>query len=503
MTSSGQENHAERGYKYDLDFKQIHDLIRPADVRPSDRVIARLRKRAPSDAEYVRCQVWKLSPLGVELVYPSYGDFQKGDSIDIEITISGERSYFEGLIVDLVQANDDIKLIGIRLSKRSKTQSIGSDRRRSPRWICNQEFFPTAVAPGKIGINDSMRFQVRDISRNGLQLTCSLRNKFLLPGMSLALAATFPEVGELLLRVRIVRIDITSEHGKDQLVIGTEFVSLSRRDRKVLGQYLIQFSDVESLEALRENGFEPHSVSRGVEFYFLKSEHDYKQVLELRLLAHLAEGTMRDGDLTADDMGDINDARARILIGKYNGRVIVTGRLRINDGKSPLEHEAHISIPRDFPRRDQIQEVSRLCTHPEFRKSDLLISFFHFICSSSFSEDRPWYLMGSWESMVPFYVKIGFRKTGLQHGESLWRRNQVLLIGNAVDAMLGRSTDPIYWNLVWRHVSDFLVEQGALQPNRMDRVRISALKAISPFAKTLWWYRRKPRAIRKTPLKIA
>ena len=272
MTSSGQENHAERGYKYDLDFKQIHDLIRPADVRPSDRVIARLRKRAPSDAEYVRCQVWKLSPLGVELVYPSYGDFQKGDSIDIEITISGERSYFEGLIVDLVQANDDIKLIGIRLSKRSKTQSIDSDRRRSPRWICNQEFFPTAVAPGKIGIYDSMRFQVRDISRNGLQLTCSLRNKFLLPGMSLALAATFPEVGELLLRVRIVRIDITSEHGKDQLVIGTEFVSLSRRDRKVLGQYLIQFSDVESLEALRENGFEPHSVSRGVEFYFLKSE---------------------------------------------------------------------------------------------------------------------------------------------------------------------------------------------------------------------------------------
>lgn len=445
------------------------------------------------DPEYVRCQVWKLSPLGVELIQPSLGEFHKGDPIDIEITISGERSYFEGLIVDLVQANENIRLIGIRLAKRSQTPSIGKDRRRSPRWICNEEFFPTAVAPGKIGINDSMRFQVRDISRDGLQLTCSLRNKFLLPGMSLALAATFPEVGESLLRVRIVRVDITSEHGKDQLVIGTEFVSLGRRDRKVLGQYLIQFSDAESLEDLRANGFEPHSVSRGVDFYFLKSEQDYKQVLELRLIAHRAEGTIKDDRLSAKDMGDMNDARARILIGKYNGRVIVTGRVRINDANAPLEHEAYVDLPRDFPRRDQIQEVSRLCTHPDFRRSDLLVSFFHYICSSSFSEDRPWYLMGSWESMVPFYIKIGFRKTGLEHGEQLWNKNQVLLLGNAVEAMLGRTTSPIYWNLVWRQVSDFLLEQGVLRPTRMDRVRIRALKAIGPIAKALWWYRRKPR----------
>jgi hypothetical protein len=491
--SKGHERPTAQRARYDLDFKEIHDLIYPADGRPSDRILARLRKRDLTRPQYTSCRVWKLSPLGIELVYPQDASFKKGDPIDVEVTVAGERSYFEGLIVDLVQENEAIKLIGIRLSKRSVQLDQEDDRRRSPRWLCSEDFFPSAVAPGKMGMNDSMRFQIRDISKEGLQLTCSLRNKFLLPGMSLTLAATFPEVGELILRTKIVRVDITSDGGKDQLVVGTEFLYLSRRDRSVLAQYLIQFSNVESLQELRSNGFEPHSVSRGVDFYFLKSEEDYRQVLELRLLAHRSEGTIRNTGVDLADMGDINDARARILIGKYRDRVVVTGRVRFNDLGTPLEHEAHVELPKDFPRRDQIQEVSRLCTHPDFRRSDLLTSFFHFICSSSLSEDRPWYLMGSWEQMVPFYRKIGFRETNLSHGEKMWNQDQKVLLGNAVDAMLGRTTHPIYWNLIWRQVSDYTIKNRLIIPTKMDKVRLVALRALAPIAQLLFWHRRKPR----------
>jgi hypothetical protein len=434
-----------------------------------------------------------LEPARIELVYPDEGSFNKGDPIDVEVTVAGERSYFEGLIVDLVQENEAIKLIGIRLSKRAVETDQEEDRRQSPRWLCSEDFFPSAVAPGKLGMNDSMRFQIRDISKGGLSLTCSLRNKFLLPGMSLTLAATFPEVGELVIRAKIVRVDITSDAGKDLLVVGTEFVYLNKRDRGILAQYLIQFSNAQSLEELRSNGFEPHSVSRGVDFYFLKSEEDYRQVLELRLLAHQSEGTIRATGVTPEDMGDINDARARILVGKYHDRVVVTGRVRFNDLSTPLEHEAHVELPKDFPRRDQIQEVSRLCTHPEFRRSDLLTSFFHFICSSSLSEDRPWYLMGSWERMIPFYRKIGFRETGLSHSEELWNQDQAILLGNAVDAMLGRTTHPLYWNLIWRQVSDYTIKNRILVPTKMDRVRLIALRALTPVAHMVFWYRRKPR----------
>jgi hypothetical protein len=451
--------------KYDLDFRDIHEQVYPADVRPGDRVLARVRKRLPGKPEYLSCQVWKLSPLGIELVDPDTKEFVKGTSVDVEITVAGERSYFEGLIVDKVQENRHIRLLGIRLAKRTSTAHRNDDRRRSPRWLCSEDFFPSAVAPGKVGIHDSMRFQIRDISKQGLQLTCSLRNKFLLPGMSLTLAATFPEVGQLVLRVRVIRVNLSSEGGRD----------------------------VDSLEELRNNGFEPHSVSKGVDFYFLKTEEDYRQVLELRLLAHQSEGTIRDDNITAADLGDINDARARILIGKYRGNVIVTGRVRFNDLSTPLEHEKYFDLPKDFPRRDQIQEVSRLCTHPDFRRGDLLACFFQFICSSSLSDDSPYYLMGSWEQMIPFYEKIGFRKTTLSHEESLWNQPQTIMIGNAIDAMLGRTTDPIYWNIIWREASDHAINNGVIIPTKMDRVRLRALKLLGPIATLLFWYRKRPR----------
>tara|TARA_A100001037_G_scaffold305550_1_gene346171 strand:+ start:2372 stop:3823 length:1452 start_codon:yes stop_codon:yes gene_type:complete len=476
-----------------LDFHQIHEVVFPGDVRPEDRVRARIRKRDASDPQYLPCRVWKLSPLGVELLPPESMPLVKGDPVDIEITVGGERSYFSGLVVDQVQENEHIRLIGIRLSKRATAHNTGEDRRRSPRWLCSEDFYPSAVAPGKVGINDLMRFQIRDISKEGLQLTCSLRNKFLLPGMTLALAATFPEIGQLLLRVRIVRVDLTSDRGRDQLVVGTEFIKLSPQDRSVLAQYLIQFSDADSLDELRHHGFEPKSVSKGVNFYFLKSEDDYRQVLELRLLAHKHEGTLRSDTTEAADMGDINDARARILIGKYRGKVVASGRVRFNELDTPLEHEKYFDLPSDFPRRDQMQEVSRLCTHPSFRRSDLLTRFFHFICSTSLSEDRPYYLMGSWPGMVPFYEKLGFRCTGLEHEEPLWNQPQTIMLGNAVDAMLGRTTDPIYWNIIWKEASSYAINSGTIQPTKLDRIRLGFLRALGPIAALLIWLRHKPR----------
>jgi len=81
--SRGQEGPTAQRAKYDLDFKEIHDLIYPADVRPNDRVLARLRKRGHANPEYIPCRVWKLSPLGIELVYPQGGDFNKGEPIDV------------------------------------------------------------------------------------------------------------------------------------------------------------------------------------------------------------------------------------------------------------------------------------------------------------------------------------------------------------------------------------------------------------------------------------
>ena len=106
MTEITEDKTVSSRTKFDLDFTRIHEIINPADVRERDRVLARLRKRDRDQSAYTSLRVWKMSPLGVELVHPSEGEvFSKGTPIDLEIIVSGQRMYFEGLIVDLIQEN--------------------------------------------------------------------------------------------------------------------------------------------------------------------------------------------------------------------------------------------------------------------------------------------------------------------------------------------------------------------------------------------------------------
>ena len=477
----------------DLDFKEIHSDVRPADIRIHDRILARIRKRDEQGSEYVSIQVWKLSPLGVELVQPENAvQLQKGDAVDLEITLVGQRNRFEGLVVDLIRGNEDIHLIGIRLAKRGGEELPGANRRRATRWICGDEFFPTCVAPTPGRFDDFIYFQIRDISNEGLQLVCSMRNKFLLPGMRLRLTAVFPMGSSASIQVEITRISIGSVGGRDRLVVGSKFIELSDFAKQTIGQYLIQFSDVESLEELRLAGMAPKSLSLGVDFYNLKTEADYLEVLELRKQAHMLDGNLKY-EISASDMGDINDARARIVVGKYHDKIIATARIRYNDVDEPLEHEAHVVWPKELPRRDQVIEISRLATHPDFRRNDLLAALFRFACQNLFSQsDRPWLVISCLDQMVPFYEKLGFKRTGIRHTEPLWRDDRVLnvMIVNISEMVLGRRVNPFYWNLIWKEAAALLIEQESVDPNGMDKVRLLLYKAIAPLSDLLLLFKR-------------
>ena len=126
--------------RFDLDFSDIHEPILPTDIRDTDPalVVARIRRRFNDSFTPIR--VWKLSPLGIELVFDQDNPFSKGEKIDLEITLAGQRSLFEGLVVDLVQQNEEIKLLGIRLSNKKSSSSPESEKRKSVRWICSEDY---------------------------------------------------------------------------------------------------------------------------------------------------------------------------------------------------------------------------------------------------------------------------------------------------------------------------------------------------------------------------
>jgi len=481
--------------KFDLDFSLIHEKVFPVDVRDHDRVVARVRRRG-SVGEFVTMRVWKLSPLGVELVNTEQFRLAKSDKIDLELIVGGQRSDFEGLVVDLVRQNDRIDLAGIRLSEPTRTHPSEHDQRKSVRWICSEEFYPTCVSPTPGRFNEYMYFQIRDISREGFQLLCSLRNKYLIPGTLLNLTASFPMIGDASIPVKVTRIGISSERDKDYLVVGTEYVELAQSARSVIGQYLLQFSNAETVADLKDAGFFPSSLAKGTDFYFLKSEGDYQAVLELRLKAHKQSGTIND-TLDLKDMSDLYDASSRIIVGKHRGRVVASARVRFNILEEPMEHESYIEWPQDLPRRDSIFEITRVCTDPDYRRQDLLSGLLRFIGTTCIQPQRPWCLISTTDALLPFYEKIGLVKTGLTYNHAVYRGTQNVMLTNALDVMRGKFAHPLYWNAIWSDVYTYLVDTGVIIPEPMDHARVKAYRLMGPLSLLLTRISRRPKTTQK------
>ena len=473
--------------KFDLDFTRIHEIINPADVRESDRVEARVRTKEGSDFFPVR--VWKMSPLGIELVHPKSGPtFNKSDSIDLELIVGGQRVSFEGLVVDLVQENDLITLVGIRLKKPEDGQSSPGDRRTAPRWLCSPDYYPTATCPTPGHISDHMYFKIKDISADGMLMTCSLRNKLPVPGLTLSLTANFGVDGTFNTPVEITRVGFASEAGKDRLAVGVQFRKTTARMKSIIGQYLIQFSNDGSLEDLRKQGFWPRSVTSAVNFFFLTKESEYAEVLALRKRAHESDSNLNQ-DVSVEDMGDMYDGPARIVIGSHLGRIVCTARVRFNTGDEPLEHEDYVDWPDNLPKRNEILEISRLALDPAYRHSDLLQGLFEYIAATCV-HDRTYVVISCLERMIPFFEKIGFKDTGLKYDGSLWNQPGYVMMGDAKATMLGRNVKPIYWNLVWRRVSEYMVEAQTINPTGLDSIRLSIYRLLWPIASLLASYRR-------------
>ena len=100
---------------------------------------------------------------------------------------------------------------------------------------------------------------------------------------------------------------------EDRHLFDVQVVVLNLEDyaREMIAQYLIQFGRVDSLDALRADGLNPPSVAKGVDFYYLRSKQDLKDVLALRLVAHRQFGNLRKTDVCAQDLA-LTDPSAHI-----------------------------------------------------------------------------------------------------------------------------------------------------------------------------------------------
>jgi predicted GNAT family N-acyltransferase len=459
----------------------VHGPFTPHDVRPNETISALVTH--PTTGEEIEVQVWRLSPIGLELVDPS-GRLAKSKnaSIDLKLQMGQQISRLEGLIVDEQSPQGQKTFVCVRLTAPTATRADGTERRKSNRWLCSDQFYPTAVASNPAKYNDFIYFKIKDLSRTGMRLTTSLRNKFIIKGLTFDCLINFPMVTQTSLKIRIENVSVTMEDGKEVLSVGASFDASDKKIFEAISQYVFQFGNLNSIEELRNEGMNVGKVTTAVEFGFARTKEEYDQVLELRRLAYAKAGKVSE-TTKAEDMADLYDARARIVIGKYKGEVVACARLTFSEFEDRMEQENYVDWPDHLPRRDEMVEVMRACTRPDFKGTDLLLALFRFMALSVVQSKRQWIVICATDELTPLYLKIGFQPTGLSYNHP--KLNQIkhsVFIANVPAAMTGKGVSPLYWNVVWGDLAQYLEDYDLIDIDPAMNVRLSLYRLFKPFA---------------------
>ncbi|MEM9102248.1 MAG: PilZ domain-containing protein [Pseudomonadota bacterium] len=384
-----------------------------------------------------------------------------------EIRLGSEHQFYYGFI-QTIETNEMGSLVTLQRVASSNLSKPFEDKRQNSRWVCDTQFYPTAHCRSPFSLQEKICFRAFNISKNGFKLITSLRNQRLQASMQLELSLSFPTIGEMTVESEVVYAHSQVIDGKEQWVVGIHFLETSKELQKMIAQYLVQFCPETTLKALKKEELKPHSLTEAVQFTRVSSESEYQEVLKLRLDSYKTANKVTHDDF--DKMTSPFDRWENIIIAKHQGRIISSCLLVFPQQEELLELEADMGRRLDSFIKDRTQacELTRLCTHKEFRGSDLLMGI---LCEAAFAmieENRGWIYIGTEEKLVALYEQLGFRKTGIEYSLERYKGiNHFCMSGSVRETVLkGQHVKPQYWPFIWKPVADYL---SRVKPENLSR----------------------------------
>jgi hypothetical protein len=155
-----------------------------------------------------------------------------------------------------------------------------------------------------------------------------------------------------------------------------------------------------------------------------------------------------------------------------------------HDPEDPTEHEQFIKLPDKFPRKDEMVEVTRVCTHPAYRGADLFYALVKHLILTIAQSKRRWLLGSATSKLMPLYRKIGCTGTGLlyEHKDLAGEQHEILL-GDVPKMLAGVGVGPVLWNELYADVCDYLRDQDTLEFDPMLNLRMKTYKVLAPLTR--------------------
>ncbi len=439
----------DRGHEL-LQANGVHGPIRPARAAPRGPIGAEL---SDVTGTRLRVQVWRLSPLGIEVVteHETAGLLRAG-SANLTLRLGEQVIDFPALPIASRHVQDGHAIVAFRWPQQFR--ALGADDRCGQRWPCDEEFLPTGTYDNSLAYNDTVHLRVTELSRGGMRFRSSLRNKFLVPGQVLQVSIDFAGLGAASVKLRVVRTSVVAHRDRDYLSADVEMVAPSRAALGLISQYLVKFGPGVSVKELRAADLEVTSVLPGIDFGYVQDQDDYVDVLQLRQLAYAAACKV-PRQRPASSMGDEFDGRAQVLLARHRGRAVASMRLVLPGPGELLEHETYTPLPGALPGREEVIEITRVCTHPDYRRTDLLQGLFQHAVLSCARAGRRWVIGSSTPNLLPVYTRIGFTVTDLQYEHrALGGDKHVVFVGDLHAVLAGKGVNPLVWNALYSRVWD-------------------------------------------------
>ena len=196
-----------------------------------------------------------------------------------------------------------------------------------------------------------------------------------------------------------------------------------------------------------------------VSFSLARSNDDFTEVLELRKAAY---GSVRKvpENISHESLADDVDENSYILIGRHMGRIVATLRMTFKlELNHSFELEKYICISEIKSLPEEMVEISRLCVHPDFKRTDLIYGLFRQIILIMLQARKRLILGSATERMIPLYMKIGCRLTGQKYNHLfLGGEDHLVFLADVFAVAKGRIVSPLIWNLLAYEIQEQILK---------------------------------------------
>lgn len=444
------------------------------EARRSDSFL-RVRPMA-ANVDFFTAGIVRIAPFGVELVCAELAAelCVPGTRLELQFVLSGRRAEFYGVVVGAFRSEElDEQVIEVRFFSRPSAASVETEYRSSQRWVCSELHLPRAMAPSPATPNTFLSLQVRNISKDGVQLVTGIEHAYLLPEMTINLAVSLPMVGSLLIDVEIIWTNMVTDGSQELFEIGARIPHASKNSKRMLGQYLSRFSIDHVTNDLIAQDFLPSNEVFGVTFESVKTEDEYLRALAFRQKLGKEEG--RSSAVPGDQ-------DAEIVLGSsvVSDSVSISARVHYPNLQDRRKYERSVSFPVSC-RSDQLIEVDDIRISDAHDSGLGMIQLLSHVLRSHTTADRQrLVVLTTYSQQVEsVLLNAGFENLGTMDETTIW-------FGEISRSIKQEHVRMTKWLLVWKDLASEVVSSKQTKILGIDRFVIKVYLYAYPAVRTLF-----------------